>query len=116
LFNHASQSIVSYPNPVNPDGAAFRIPSIGMEEVVANTSVCVVGWGGATDLGHVIGEIGIGGLERHTSAIAQIAKRIVTDLCRLVTAVADGGHSEFLIEAIAQREQELQILDERVNA
>lgn len=40
----------------------------------------------------------------------------IAELGRLVAAVADGGHSTSLIEAIEQREQELQDLDDRLNA
>jgi site-specific DNA recombinase len=57
-----------------------------------------------------------GNLSREVERAIEQKRRVQAELSRLVTAVADGGHSTFLIEAIAQREQELRILDERLNA
>jgi site-specific DNA recombinase len=42
--------------------------------------------------------------------------QLETELNRLVDAIAGGGHSVFLMEAIQEKEQEIRVLDERVNA
>jgi hypothetical protein len=41
---------------------------------------------------------------------------VLAELNRLVAAIADGGHSSFLLRAIEQREQELQNIDEQLQA
>jgi len=57
-----------------------------------------------------------GNLSREVEHAIEQKRKVQAELSRLVTAVADSGHSTFLIEAIAQREQELRILDERLIA
>jgi hypothetical protein len=57
-----------------------------------------------------------GNLSREVGRAIEQKRKVQTGLSRLVTAVADGGDSTFLIEAIGQREQELRILDERLDA
>ena len=49
-------------------------------------------------------------------AYCEQKRKVQAELSRLVAAVAVGGHSTSLIEAIEQREQELQNLNERLNA
>jgi hypothetical protein len=43
-------------------------------------------------------------------------RKVQAELSRLVAAIADGGHSTLLIEAIEQREQQLRTIDERLDA
>ena len=57
-----------------------------------------------------------GNLSREAERAIEQKRRLKTELSRLVSAVADSGHSTFLIEAIEQREQELRGIDERLNA
>ena len=44
------------------------------------------------------------------------AKQLEMELIRLADAIASGGHSRFLLEAIAQKEQELKVLEDRLAA
>jgi hypothetical protein len=57
-----------------------------------------------------------GNLSREMERAMEQRRKVQAELSRLVAAVADGGHSTFLMEAIEQREQELQNLDERLQA
>jgi site-specific DNA recombinase len=57
-----------------------------------------------------------GNLSHEVERVIEQKRKVQAELSRLVTAVADGGHSTLLIEAIEQREQELRILEERLNA
>ncbi len=57
-----------------------------------------------------------GNLSREAEHAIEQKQKVQAELSRLVSAVADGGHSTFLIEAINQREQELRNIDERLNA
>jgi site-specific DNA recombinase len=57
-----------------------------------------------------------GNLSREVERAIEQKGKVQAELNRLVTAVADSGHSTFLIEAIDQREQQLRNLDERLNA
>ena len=55
-----------------------------------------------------------GNLSREMERATEQRRKVQAELIRLVAAVADGGHSTFLMEAIEQREQELQNLDGRL--
>ena len=57
-----------------------------------------------------------GNLSREMERVIEQKRKVQAELSRLVTAVADGGHSPSLIGAIEQRERELQNFDEQLNA
>src|SRR5208282_6083043 len=57
-----------------------------------------------------------GDLSREMERAIEQKRKLQAELSRLVTAVADTGHSTFLIEAIEEREQQLRNIDERLNA
>jgi signal transduction histidine kinase len=57
-----------------------------------------------------------GNLSREAERAIEQKRKVQAELSRLVLAVADSGHSTFLIEAIDQREQDLRNIDERLNA
>ena len=57
-----------------------------------------------------------GNLSREVERAMEQKRQVQGELSRLVTAIADRGHSTFLIEAIDQREQQLRNIDERLNA
>jgi site-specific DNA recombinase len=56
-----------------------------------------------------------GNLSREKDHALEQKRKVQVELSRLVAAVADSGHSTFLIEAIEQREKELRNLDEWLN-
>jgi site-specific DNA recombinase len=56
-----------------------------------------------------------GNLSREKDHALEQKQKVQAELSRLVAAVADSGHSTFLIEAIEQREKELRNLDEWLN-
>jgi hypothetical protein len=53
---------------------------------------------------------------REAERAVEQKRKVEAELSRLIAAVADSEHSTFLIEAIDQRERELQNIDERLNA
>jgi hypothetical protein len=55
-------------------------------------------------------------VSRQAELAVEQKRKVEVELNRLIAAVADGGHSTFLIEAIDQRERELRNIDERLNA
>ncbi len=57
-----------------------------------------------------------GNLSREAERAIEQKRKVQAELSRLVLAVADSGHSTFLIEAIDQREQDLRNINERLNA
>lgn len=57
-----------------------------------------------------------GNLSEDMERAKEDRRKVKAELGRLVAAVADGGHSTSLLEAIEQREQTLQDLDDRLNA
>lgn len=57
-----------------------------------------------------------GNVSREAERAVEQKRKVQAELNRLVSAVADSGHSTFLIEAIDLRERELQNIDERLNA
>ena len=57
-----------------------------------------------------------GNVSREAERAVERKRRVEAEPNRLIAAVADGGHSRFLLEAIGQRERELRNIDERLNA
>jgi hypothetical protein len=57
-----------------------------------------------------------GNLSREAEQAIEQKRKVQAELNRLVSAVADSGHSTSLIEAIDQREQASRNIDERLNA
>jgi site-specific DNA recombinase len=57
-----------------------------------------------------------GNVSREAERAIEQKRKVEAEVSRLIAAVAASGHSTFLIEAIDQRERELQNIDERLNA
>ncbi len=57
-----------------------------------------------------------GNMSREAERAVEQKRKVEAELSRLIAAVAESGHSTFLIEGIDQRERDLQNIDERLNA
>jgi hypothetical protein len=57
-----------------------------------------------------------GNVSREAERAVERKRKVEAELSRLIAAIADSGHSTFLIEAIDQRERELLNIDARLSA